>query len=132
MLDARLRGVEELPFQLDATTVANGDSFTFVTDAGNLDVLGTPSGTVDYDELERTAEDVDLEDLSVKVCNVEDLRRMSALKVGPRTSSSSRSSPRYARNESISKGGTARHLRDVERLRPPRRTTCRRQGGSVS
>lgn len=76
-LHARLRGVEEhVPFQLDGTSLANGDSFTFVTDAGNLDVLGTPSGTTGYDELVRTAEDVDLESLTVRVCNLEDLRRM--------------------------------------------------------
>jgi hypothetical protein len=55
-LHARLRGVhEDVPFRLDAKTLANGDSFTFVTDAGDLDILGTPSGTTGYDELARTA-----------------------------------------------------------------------------
>src|SRR4051794_36164243 len=42
----RVAGVDEdLPFILDAKTLAAGDSFTFETEAGALDVLGTPSGT---------------------------------------------------------------------------------------
>lgn len=74
---ARLRGVTEpVPFQLQAATLANGDSFTFVTDAGNLDVLGTPSGTSGYDDLLSTATDMDLDGLTIKVCDVEDLIRM--------------------------------------------------------
>ncbi|HJU50988.1 MAG TPA: hypothetical protein VJ815_01525 [Acidimicrobiia bacterium] len=76
-LNARLRGVdEEVPFQLDAKTIANGDSFTFVTDAGSLDVLGTPSGTNGFDDLVRTATAVDLDGVSVNVCDIEDLLRM--------------------------------------------------------
>jgi hypothetical protein len=76
-LNARLRGVdEEVPFQLDAKTIANGDSFTFVTDAGSLDVLGTPSGTNGFDDLVRTATAVDLDGVSVSVCDIEDLLRM--------------------------------------------------------
>jgi hypothetical protein len=67
---------EEVPFQLDATTIANGDTFTFVTDAGSLDVLGSPSGTNGFDDLVRTAGDMDLDGLRVKVCDLEDLLRM--------------------------------------------------------
>jgi hypothetical protein len=74
---ARLRGVDdEVPFQLDAATLANGDSFTFVTDAGNLDVLGTPRGTSGFDDLVATAVEMDLGGLNVKVCDLEDLIRM--------------------------------------------------------
>jgi hypothetical protein len=41
-LHARLRGVDdEVPFLLDATTLANGQNFT--TSAGPLDVLGLPA-----------------------------------------------------------------------------------------
>lgn len=76
-LHARLRGVdEELPFRLDGRTLWTGDSFTFVTDAGDLDVLGTPSGTGGYDELVRTANDTDLDGLVVKVASIDDLIRM--------------------------------------------------------
>lgn len=76
-LHARLRGVtEEVPFRLDAKMLANGDSFTFVTDAGDLDVLGTPSGTTGYDELARTAEEVDLGGMRIKIASIDSLIRM--------------------------------------------------------
>ena len=58
-------------------TLRNGDSFTFVTDAGALDVLGTPSGTSGFDDLEAGADDMDLGDgVIVKVASVDDLIRM--------------------------------------------------------
>ncbi len=76
-LRARLRGVDnDVPFQHDAAALANGDTFTFVTDAGNLDVLGTPSGTNGFDDLVATAVEMDLADLKVMVCDLEDLIRM--------------------------------------------------------
>jgi hypothetical protein len=76
-LQARLRGVEdEVPFRLDAETLAAGDSFTFVTDAGNLDVLATPAGTQGFDDLARAATEMDLGDVTVRVVDVEDLVRM--------------------------------------------------------
>jgi len=76
-LHARLRGVDEdVPLRLDAKTLANGDSFTFVTDAGDLDVLGTPSGTSGYDELVRTAEETDLGGIRVRVASIDSLIRM--------------------------------------------------------
>lgn len=76
-LHARLRGVdEELPFQLDARTLLAGDSFTFVTDAGDFDVLGTPGGTAGYDDLARTAIETDLDGLLVFVTSLDDLIRM--------------------------------------------------------
>jgi hypothetical protein len=44
-LEARLRGGDEaVPFLLDAETLRNGDRFTFVTRAGSLDILASPSG----------------------------------------------------------------------------------------
>jgi hypothetical protein len=76
-LHARLRGVDEdVPFRLDAKTLANGDSFTFVTDAGDFDILGTPSGTTGYDELTRTAEETDLGGIRVQVASIDSLIRM--------------------------------------------------------
>ena len=76
-LHARLRGVDEdLPFQLDARALAAGDSFTFVTDAGDLDVLGTPQGTKGYDDLSSTATRTDLGGLVVHVTSIDDLIRM--------------------------------------------------------
>src|SRR5688572_10154531 len=57
-LGAKLRvpGVEEdLPFQLDATTLERGFNFTFRTTAGDVDVLGLPAGVDGFNELEPNA-----------------------------------------------------------------------------
>src|SRR5207253_7491430 len=57
-LGAKLRVAkvdEDLPFILDGRTLAAGDSFTFVTDLGSLDVLGTPSGTKGFRDLAGSA-----------------------------------------------------------------------------
>ena len=76
-LDARLRGVDrEVPFRLDAKTLAAGDSFTFLTDAGPLDILGTPAGTSGYEDLARTAVKHDLELGTVQVADIDSLIRM--------------------------------------------------------
>ena len=76
-LNARLRGVaEDVPFLLDDRTLAAGDHFTFVTDAGNLDCLGTPAGTKGYDDLSRTAEPMQIGDRTVQVAAIENLIRM--------------------------------------------------------
>lgn len=81
-LHARLRGAPpDVPFILDARTLKAGDSFTFVTDAGDVDILGTPSGTLrGYEELAPNAElRVAVEGgLTVWVCSLEDLIRMKA------------------------------------------------------
>ncbi|HET6342236.1 MAG TPA: hypothetical protein VFG78_08655, partial [Gemmatimonadota bacterium] len=60
-INARLRGVaEDVPFLLDDRTLAAGDHFTFVTDAGNLDCLGIPAGTNGYEDLAKTAERMEI------------------------------------------------------------------------
>jgi hypothetical protein len=79
-LGAKLRVAkvdEDLPFILDARTLAAGDSFTFVTDLGSLDVLGTPSGTKGFRDLANAAMDRPVAaDLSVRVVSLADLMRM--------------------------------------------------------
>ena len=80
-LQARLRVAREpdarLPFRLDATTLLNGDSFTFVTAKGDLDILGTPSGTAGYVDLEAGAETFEAADgLAIRVASLDDLIRM--------------------------------------------------------
>lgn len=76
-LHARLRGVDEdVPFRLDARSLGAGDSFTFTTDAGDLDVVGTPAGTLGYDELARTADTTTLGDVRVQVASIDSLIRM--------------------------------------------------------
>jgi hypothetical protein len=74
---AELRGADPgLPFRLDARTLRAGDAFTFTTDVGWLDLLGTPSGTSGFDDLARTADAFDLFEQRVLVASVEDLIRM--------------------------------------------------------
>ncbi len=77
-LNAKLRGVkEDVPFQLDARTLFNGDSFTFTTDFGALDCLATPSGTSGYNDLKQAAETMPVGGgLKVRVCSIDDLIRM--------------------------------------------------------
>jgi len=79
-MNAKLRVAnvdEELPFILDARTLAAGDSFTFTTDLGSLDVLGTPSGTAGYPDLAARAQLQPVSgDLSVPVVVLGDLMRM--------------------------------------------------------
>ena len=74
----RVAGVEEeLPFVLDGRTIAAGDSFTFLSAAGDLDVLGTPSGTGGFRDLDAGATTYDLGDgLLVRVVSLDDLIRM--------------------------------------------------------
>ena len=76
-MHARLRGVDrDVPFRLDAKTLAAGDSFTFTTDVGSLDVLGTPSGTSGYEELVASATVVEVGDQPVRVASIDALIRM--------------------------------------------------------
>lgn len=73
----RVAGVDEdLPFILEGKTLAAGDSFTFDTEAGALDVLGTPSGTNGYADLRARALAVPLGDFEVLVVDLADLMRM--------------------------------------------------------
>jgi hypothetical protein len=74
---AELRGADPgLPFRPDAQTLRAGDAFTFTTDVGWLDILGTPSGTTGFDDLARTADEFDLFGQRVLVASVDDLIRM--------------------------------------------------------
>ena len=76
-LRARLRGLAPgLPFSLDARTLAAGDSFTFVTDAGDLDIMGAPAGTEGYEDLARDADRVEVDGRDVLVASIYDLIRM--------------------------------------------------------
>ena len=83
-IHARLRGADDVSFSLDAKTLAAGDHFTFVTDRGDLDCLGIPSGTLGYDDLKKDAVDVDLDGLVVAVASIEDLIRMKRAAGRPR------------------------------------------------
>lgn len=68
---------EGVPFILDARTIANGDSFTFATEAGDLDVLATPSGSTGFDDLLVGSVVMELaSDLTVRVVGLADLIRL--------------------------------------------------------
>jgi Nucleotidyl transferase AbiEii toxin, Type IV TA system len=73
-----LRGAPpDLPFHPDRRTLERGDSFTFTTDFGDFDILGNPSGTTGFADLDANAQDAELgEDLVVRVASLEDLIRM--------------------------------------------------------
>ena len=76
-IGAHLRGAPaDLPFRLDAQTLWNGDSFTFDTMHGPLDILGIPSGTNGYDDLVAEAALMDVDGLTVRVASLDDLIRM--------------------------------------------------------
>lgn len=78
-VQARLRGVDEdedVRFRLDSQALRRGDAFTFATEIGPIDVLGTPAGTNGYDELARTAQTVDAYGETFLVASVDDLIRM--------------------------------------------------------
>jgi predicted nucleotidyltransferase len=76
-LHAHLRGADsKLPFRLDAPSLKAGDTFTFATEAGDLDVLRTPAGTQGFEELQRTAFLTDLDGIKVFVASLDDLIRM--------------------------------------------------------
>jgi hypothetical protein len=72
-----LRGADPgLSFRLDARTLRAGDAFTFTTDVGWVDILGTPSGSDGYEDLARTADRYTLFGHRVLVASVDDLIRM--------------------------------------------------------
>ena len=76
-LGGRLRGTAgDVPFLLDAKTLAAGDHFTLTTDLGDLHLLGTPAGTSGFDDLVAHASDMELDGFSVKVASLDDLIRM--------------------------------------------------------
>lgn len=76
-LGARLRGAEDdVPFVVDARSLAAGDHFTFTTVAGDLDCLGTPAGTSGFDDLAANAAELGVDEMTVLVAAVEDLIRM--------------------------------------------------------
>ena len=76
-LSATLRGAPPgLPFRLDATSLSNGDRFTFSTAAGPVDILGAPAGTSGFADLNRDATDEDVDGVKVRVASLDDLIRM--------------------------------------------------------
>lgn len=73
-----LRGAPaDLPFHPDRKTLERGDTFTFTTDFGDLDILGTPAGVSGFAELDVNADEAELDDgLVVRIASLDDLIRM--------------------------------------------------------
>lgn len=85
-LKARLRGTpSNVPFLLDAKTLAAGAHFTFETASGPLDILDRPDGSPPYAELKRRAgEPLDVDGLPVLVASLDDLIAMKEATGRPR------------------------------------------------
>ena len=76
-LRPRLRGAPaDLPFRLDAESLALGCNFTFATEAGDLDLPGHLEPLGGYEELVETAETIRIGDLDVPVISLDDLIRI--------------------------------------------------------
>jgi hypothetical protein len=76
-IHAHLRGAPpEVAFLLDSRTLEAGDSFTFSTDAGPLDCLGTPAGTTGFESLDANAVEARIHGMKIRVAALEDLIRM--------------------------------------------------------
>jgi hypothetical protein len=66
----------DLPFQLDAATLANGSNFTFKTEFGNFDILGHVPGIRSYEELRDLATPERVEGVVVRVASIDHLISM--------------------------------------------------------
>ena len=77
-LHARLRGVDaDVPFLLDAVTLAKGQNITFTTDLGRSTSSACPPGVKDFNALAVNTATFDLGDgVVVQVCDLDDLIRM--------------------------------------------------------
>lgn len=76
-LDVTLRGAPpDLPFQLDAQTLANGSNFTFDSPYGSFDILGDAAGMGSYEELRNGAVTATIEEIEVRVASLNHLIAM--------------------------------------------------------
>ena len=76
-LDARLRGAPpDVPFLLDAKTLAAGASFTFTTSLGSIDLLGDAAGSPPYEQLRRAATVIDVRGHQVRIASLDHLIAM--------------------------------------------------------
>jgi hypothetical protein len=75
--EATLRGAPpDLPFLLDAETLAAGQNFTFATRFGPLDILGDPAGAPRYRQLRADATPVEIRGLTVRIASIDHLIAM--------------------------------------------------------
>lgn len=75
--DAKLRGAPaDVPFLLDAETLARGANFTFATRFGPLDVLGDPAGAPSYRDLHAAATPVEIRGFTIRVASLDHMIAM--------------------------------------------------------
>jgi hypothetical protein len=76
-LEASLRGAPpDVPFVLDAKTLANGANFTFDTKFGPLDILGDAAGAPKYEALRQDGVETTLFGVRVRVASLDHLIAM--------------------------------------------------------
>lgn len=76
-LDVTLRGAPaDLPFKIDAQTLANGANFTFDSPHGSFDILGDVAGIATYDDLRRNAQVAVVEGIEVRIASIDHLIAM--------------------------------------------------------
>jgi hypothetical protein len=86
-LNARVHGIPsdaEQSFRLDGETLANGSTWKFVTEHGELDVVLDPDGTRGYPDLVRNAIRVEAGGVSFLVAALEDVIRSKEAAGRPR------------------------------------------------
>jgi hypothetical protein len=84
-LGATLRGApNDLPFQLDARTLAAGQNFTFETRFGSLDILGDAAGAPRYETLRRDSTQHDVGGVTIAVSSIDHLIAMKEAAGRPR------------------------------------------------
>jgi hypothetical protein len=66
----------DLPFQVDARTLAAGSNFTFESDLGRFDILGFAEGMRDYDAVRSASTMEELWGFPVRTASIDDLIRM--------------------------------------------------------
>lgn len=78
-LKPQLRGAPpDLPFRIDAQSLAFGSNFTLTTDCGDFDLLGYLEPIGGYDDLIDRAETVELGSFAVRVIGLDDLIRIKS------------------------------------------------------
>jgi hypothetical protein len=76
-LGATLSGApEDVPFILDADTLARGANLTFATRLGSVDILAEPSGAPPYDKVRAQAVSVEISGRTVAVASLDHLIAM--------------------------------------------------------
>jgi hypothetical protein len=76
-LGVTLRGAPaDLPFQVDARTLAAGCNFTFVSEYGSFDILGDAAGMRNYEAMLADSKKETIWGVPVRVVSIDDLIRM--------------------------------------------------------